>query len=168
MTLPRILVVHNRYQAAGGEDSVVDDEVALLRERGHAVETYLRDNRELEHLGALDAFGQALWARRSARELEALLAAFRPDVVHVHNTFARVSASVYWPAARASVPVVQTLHNFRLMCVQAMLLREGSEGLNCFFYLHICIIDELCNYCKHISSGVMAAVSHRSACARRE
>lgn len=131
MTLPRILVVHNRYQAAGGEDSVVDDEVALLRERGHAVETYLRDNRELEHLGALDAFGQALWARRSARELEALLAAFRPDVVHVHNTFARVSASVYWPAARASVPVVQTLHNFRLMCVQAMLLREGRVCEDC-------------------------------------
>ena len=131
MTLPRILVVHNRYQAAGGEDAVVDDEIALLRERGHAVEAYLRDNRELEHMGALDAFGQALWARRSARELDALLAAFRPDVVHVHNTFARVSASVYWAAARASVPVVQTLHNFRLMCVQAMFLRDGRVCEDC-------------------------------------
>ena len=90
MKLHRILVVHNRYQAPGGEDAVVDDEIALLRERGHAVEAYLRDNRELEHMGALDALGQAFWARRSARELDALLAGFRPDVVHVHNTFARV------------------------------------------------------------------------------
>ena len=131
MRLPRILVVHNRYQAAGGEDAVVDDEISLLRERGHAVAAYLRDNRELEHMGALDAFGQALWARRTAHELDALLAGFRPDVVHVHNTFARVSASVYWAAARASVPVVQTLHNFRLMCVQAMFLREGRVCEDC-------------------------------------
>ena len=131
MRRPRILVVHNRYQALGGEDAVVEDEVALLRARGHAVETYLRDNRELAHVGALDAFGQALWARRTARELDALFAAFRPDLVHVHNTFARVSASAYWSAARAGVPVVQTLHNFRLMCVQAMFLREGRVCEDC-------------------------------------
>lgn len=131
MTKARVLVVHNRYQLPGGEDAVVEAELALLRERGHAIEVYVRDNRELQHMRALDAFGQTLWARRSERELGALVAAFRPDVMHVHNTFALVSASAYWAAARAAVPVVQTLHNFRLMCVQAMLLRDGRVCEDC-------------------------------------
>jgi len=131
MRLPRVLVVHNRYQFAGGEDAVVDAEVALLRANGHEVETYMRDNHELSDIGALDAFTQALWSRRTWREVSQLVEGFRPDVIHAHNTFALVSASVYWAAARAAVPVVQTLHNFRLLCVQAMFLREGRVCEDC-------------------------------------
>ena len=131
MSGPRILVVHNRYQLPGGEDAVVDAEIGLLRDRGHEVETYVRDNHELRDIKAFDAFTQTLWSRRTSREIGRLVGEFRPDVIHAHNTFALVSASVYWAAARAAVPVVQTLHNFRLLCVQAMFLLEGRVCEDC-------------------------------------
>jgi len=131
MTLPRVLVVHNRYQNAGGEDAVVADEAALLRERGHAVHLYVRDNRELQDMSALNAFTQTVWARRTAADMGRLIDAFRPDVVHVHNTFALVSSSAQWTAVAAGIPVVQTLHNFRLLCVQAMFLHQGRVCEDC-------------------------------------
>jgi hypothetical protein len=126
MSVDRILVVHNRYQQPGGEDAVVEAEVNLLRRRGHAVETYIRDNDELNEMSRLNALAENLWSRRTWSDVAKLTRAFRPDVIHVHNTFAMVSSSVYWAAARAVVPVVQTLHNFRLMCVQAMFLKDGK------------------------------------------
>jgi len=131
MSKVRVLVVHNRYQLPGGEDAVVNAEIDLLRSRGHVVETYLRDNRELDGLNALDAFTQTVWSRRTTRDIVTMIGAFRPDVVHAHNTFAVVSSAVYWAASRAGVPVVQTLHNFRLLCVQAMFLREGRVCEDC-------------------------------------
>ena len=67
-----------------------------------------------------------MWARGVAREFTAVLTQFQPDVVHVHNTFPAISPAVHWAAARAGVPVVQTLHNYRLLCVQAMLVRDAA------------------------------------------
>jgi glycosyltransferase involved in cell wall biosynthesis len=131
MSVDRILVVHNRYQQPGGEDAVVEAEVNLLRRRGHAVETYIRDNDELNEMSRLNALAENLWSRRTWSDVAKLTRAFRPDVIHVHNTFAMVSSSVYWAAARAVVPVVQTLHNFRLMCVQAMFLKDGKVCEDC-------------------------------------
>jgi len=131
MSVDRILVVHNRYQQPGGEDAVVEAEVNLLRRRGHSVETYIRDNDELNEMSRLDALAENLWSRRTWNDVAKLARTFRPDVIHVHNTFAMVSSSVYWAAARAVVPVVQTLHNFRLMCVQAMFLKDGKVCEDC-------------------------------------
>lgn len=127
----RVLMVHAAYQQRGGEDSVVDAELALLRAHGHEVALYVRHNDEAEGAGRLSLAAQALWSTRASREVAALIAARRPDVVHVHNTWPLVSPSVYWPAYRAGVPVVQTLHNFRLMCPQAMFLREGKICEDC-------------------------------------
>ena len=131
MSKPRVLVVHNRYQQPGGEDAVVDAEAGLLRARGHDVETYLRDNDELQGMTPFDAFAQALWSRRTWNDVTRLVDNFRPDVIHAHNTFALVSSSLYWAAARAGIPVVQTLHNFRLLCVQAMFLHGGRVCEDC-------------------------------------
>jgi len=131
MSKLRILVVHNRYQLAGGEDAVVDAEIDLLRRNGHAVEAYRRDNHELNDMNALNALAQVMWSRRAGEDLAKIAAAFRPDVMHAHNTFALVSPSVYWQAARIGVPVVQTLHNFRLLCVQAMFLHDNKVCEDC-------------------------------------
>lgn len=130
-SLPRVLVVHNGYQQRGGEDSVVDAELALLRGAGHAVETYRRHNDEIDALSRLQLARDALWSRRTSREIDALVASFAPDVIHVHNTHPLISPSLYWAAARAHVPVVQTLHNFRLLCPQGMLLRERRVCEDC-------------------------------------
>ncbi len=127
----RVLVAHNAYQQPGGEDAAVEAEVSLLRGRGHAVEVYLRHNDELRDMGSLAAARDTVWSARSATELTRLIASFRPDVVHVHNTFAMISPSVYVAVDRARIPLVQTLHNFRLLCLQAMFLREGRVCEDC-------------------------------------
>ena len=127
----RVLMVHAAYQQRGGEDSVVDTEVTLLRDHGHEVQLYLRHNDEATSAGRISVASQALWSRRSEADVGRLVETFKPDVVHVHNTWPMVSPSVYWPAFKAGVPVVQTLHNFRLMCPQAMFLREGKICEDC-------------------------------------
>ena len=127
----RVLVAHNAYQQPGGEDAAVEAEVSLLRAHGHAVEVYLRHNDELREMGALAAAKGTVWSARSEADLARLVASFRPDVVHVHNTFAMISPSVYVAVARGRVPLVQTLHNFRLLCLQAMFLRDGQVCEDC-------------------------------------
>ena len=127
----RVLVVHNTYQHRGGEDTVVEAEVALLRQHGHAVELYQRDNHEVVGQARWRLARDTIWSRRTCHELDTAAAAFRPDIVHVHNSFPLVSPSVYWAADAAGLPVVQTLHNFRLICPQAMLLRDGKVCEDC-------------------------------------
>jgi len=126
-----VLVVHNAYQHRGGEDSVVESEVALLRQYGHEVQTYLRHNDEVQGQSRVSLAVQAVWSRRTVADLEALIARSRPDVIHVHNTLPLVSPSVFWVAQRHGIPVVMTLHNFRLLCPQAVLLREGRVCEDC-------------------------------------
>jgi glycosyltransferase involved in cell wall biosynthesis len=127
----KVLVAHNGYRHRGGEDSVVASELDLLRARGHAVQLYARHNDEADAARPLSLAAQSLWSRRTHDELSALLARERPDVVHVHNTLPLISPSIYWACAQAQIPVVQTLHNFRLACPQAMFLREGRVCEQC-------------------------------------
>lgn len=127
----RVLVVHNSYKLRGGEDNVVDSEVALLRSYGHEVETYRRHNDDLAALGKVRSAIETLWSHRTVADLSKRVDQFRPHIMHAHNTFPLVSPSLYWMAARARIPVVQTLHNFRLLCLQAMLLRNGHPCEDC-------------------------------------
>jgi len=131
MDAARVLVVHNAYREAGGEDSVVADEAALLVRKGHEVIEMRRDNRDVDGLGRVSLAAQTLWSARTHRETLELLRRCRPEVVHVHNTLPLISPSLYWACAEAGVPVVQTLHNFRLACPQAMLLRDGRLCESC-------------------------------------
>ena len=129
--LQKILVVHNAYQQKGGEDSVMEAEVALLVAHGHAVELFTRHNDALAQMPKMAAAVQTLWSSHNGQAFEALVRSFQPDVVHVHNTFPLISPSIYWVANRLGVPIVQTLHNFRLMCPQAMFLRDGKVCEDC-------------------------------------
>jgi len=125
------MVVHNGYQHRGGEDSVVEAEIALLRERGHEVIEYSRHNDELKDRGRIAAAIETFWSRKTIGDVSDQAKRRRPDVIHVHNTFPLISPSLYWAAARERIPVVQTLHNFRLACPQAMFLREGKVCEQC-------------------------------------
>ncbi|MBC8058873.1 MAG: glycosyltransferase, partial [Rhizobiales bacterium] len=127
----RVLVVHNAYQQHGGEDGVVAAEIALLRRNGHEVGEMRRDNHEIETASRARVAVETLWSNQTHAQALALLERERPDVVHVHNTFPLISPSLYWACAKAGVPVVQTLHNFRLACPQAMFLREGKVCERC-------------------------------------
>jgi glycosyltransferase involved in cell wall biosynthesis len=129
-----VVLVHNRYQRPGGEDVAVEADAALLAAHGHRVVRFERDNDDIDAMGA---FGRArlaagtLWSLSSARAVSALLRDVEPDVVHVHNTFPMISASIYSSAAKRRVPVVQTLHNYRLVCAAAVCAREGHKCEEC-------------------------------------
>jgi glycosyltransferase involved in cell wall biosynthesis len=121
----RILIVHNRYRIPGGEDAVVATEAAVLRSRGHEVEQYLETNEDVDESSPLEAVSRLFWSRQTWRTLGDAVRHFRPDVVHCHNTFYRISPSVYWRCHQLGMPVVQTLHNYRLACANAQLSRNG-------------------------------------------
>ena len=159
----KILVAHNAYQQRGGEDAVVESEVALLRAAGHEVREYRRHNDELAAMGAARAAADTLWSRRTASDLSALLAAWPADVLHVHNTFPLISPALYWAAASARVPVVQTLHNFRLLCPQAMLLRDGRVCRDCVGRVPLPAVRHGCYRGSRAQTAVLAGmlVLHR-------
>ena len=126
-----ILVVHNHYQQRGGEDSVFETECAMLEAAGHTVIRYEKHNGEVDRISKLSLFAKTIWNFQTYREVTALIRERRPDVVHCHNTFPLVSPSVYWTAARQGVPVVQTLHNYRLVCINPYLYRNGRICEDC-------------------------------------
>jgi len=126
-----VLIVHNAYQQRGGEEAVVEAEAAMLQAQGHPVQRYERHNDEVPGRNAIALLQDTVWSRRSHAAMVDAIDRHRPDVIHVHNTFPLISPSVYWAAHRAGVPVVQTVHNFRLICPQAMLLRAGKVCEDC-------------------------------------
>ncbi|MDC8786691.1 glycosyltransferase [Roseateles koreensis] len=133
--IKRVLVVHAAYQQRGGEDTVVEAEVALLREHGCEVELYCRSNDDLNAMGHLTQVQNTLWSNSTYGEVDGLMQAFKPEIVHVHNTFPVISPSVYWVVRKHKTPLVQTLHNFRLLCPQATLLRQGAVCEDCVGHL---------------------------------
>jgi glycosyltransferase involved in cell wall biosynthesis len=145
----RIVVVHNRYRSASpsGENRVVDQETALLRGAGHQVVSYERSSDEI---AGFSATGKALlparitWSGSERRRLSRLLAEVRPDVVHVHNTFPLLSPSVLAAGRQQGVPVVVTLHNFRLACANGLLLRAGRPCRECVGHLPLPAVRHGC------------------------
>lgn len=127
-----ILLVHNRYQRPGGEDQVFEAEGELLRAHGHKVVPYEVHNDAVEGMGRLALVLRTLWNRDTVRAVRALIRTHRPDVVHCHNTFPLISPSVFWACRRAGVPVVLTVHNYRLTCLNAYLFRDGRVCERCF------------------------------------
>ena len=127
----KILVVHNRYRLPGGEDEVAAAEATLLRRNGHDAETYLEDNRRIRGLSILQAGLESIWSQSSYRKVRDRLREFRPDIVHCHNTFPLISPSIYFACEKERIPVVQSLHNPRLMCPAACLSRNNQICERC-------------------------------------
>jgi len=128
----RILLTHNSYQFSGGEDAVVRDEVELLRRRGHSVELLEQDNDAIQGLrGKLIAATSVFYSARSRERMKQAIQDFRPEILHVHNWFPMLSPSVILEADQSGVPIVQTLHNFRMLCANALLYRDGGVCTDC-------------------------------------
>lgn len=132
----KVLVVHNRYQQSGGEKTAVSAQIELLRARGHCVVTYTRDNLEIRRYNRMQKAAflfSTMFSTRTYREVSALCAQEQPDVAHVHNVFPLISPAVYRALKNQGVPIIQTMHNFRFMCVNGLFYTQG----------HIC---ERCKY----------------------
>ena len=139
-----VLIVHNYYQQAGGEDSVVENEKAMLESNGHKVFLYTKSNEDLHTIGGkIIFFISFLYSKRTYIDVKKILQEEEIDIVHVHNTFPLITTAVYSAAYELGVPVVQTLHNFRFVCPGALYMRNGS-------------ICEECN-----QKGIKNAIQHK-------
>lgn len=128
----RVLVLHNAYRELGGEDRVVDAEVTLMRQAGIEVRLETVHNRELTRLPQqVRAFWMAAHDPHRQRWMEDICATWQPDLVHVHNFFPQLTPAIHVAAAGQGLPVVQTLHNYRLLCANGLFLRHGKICENC-------------------------------------
>jgi hypothetical protein len=127
----KLLLVHNRYLQPGGEEEVFGSESALLRGRGHALVEYVEDNRSIRRLGRWDVAARTLWSSPAERHLRLLLQWYRPDVAHFHNTFPLISPAAYYACRDDGTPVIQTLHNYRLLCAAASFFRRERVCEQC-------------------------------------
>ncbi len=121
----KVLAIHTYYQQPGGEDEVFAAETALLREKGHEVHTLVFHNRDLKGLPPWRQSALTLWNGGAYRQVREVIRDIRPHLVHMHNTFPLASPAIIRAAKAEGVPVVMTLHNYRLLCVDALFLREG-------------------------------------------
>lgn len=126
----RVLQIHALYRHGGGEDTVARSEASLLRAAGHEVAEHHVSNPH-GHAQTLTALALAPWNTVAANEVRGVVKKFRPDVAHVHNTWFRLSPAVPAAVHELGVPVVMTLHNYRLLCVNGLLLRSGRVCEDC-------------------------------------
>lgn len=125
----RILIVHNRYKIRAGEDSVFFKEVKLLREHGHQVLTWIVDNRELDASNPLQKLKLAInttWSWSAHHTMKEKIREYSPEIVHVHNFMPLLSPSIFYACQSMGIPVIQTLHNYRLGCPLSYYSREGK------------------------------------------
>ncbi len=160
----RVLMLHNFYRQPGGEDTCFFAEVEMLRKQGDHVETVEVHNDETLQMSSATLAVNTIWNRRSYNLIAQRIAESRPDVLHCHNIFPLLSPSVYYAAKRAGVPVVQTLHNYRLLCLKATFFREGrlceacvGQALPWRGVVQRCYHDSL----KHSASVASLLVLHR-------
>lgn len=142
----KVLIVHNYYQIPGGEDTVVANEKQLLEMHGHETVLYTRHNSELKSLSKFQKLllpFSTIFSIRTYQEVKRIIKEEKIEIVHVHNTLNMVSPSVYYAAFSEKVPVIQTVHNFRLLCPGATFYRKG----------------QICEEC--VTKGLMCAVKHR-------
>ena len=158
----RILQVHTRYRQPGGEDAVIETERQLLKDAGHVVDRSLLDNPH--GLGpSLAALAKAAWNSKAAAKVLDTSQRFRPDVIHVHNTWFALSPAVFPTLKAEGYPVVTTIHNYRLACVNALLYRDERPCMDCVGRLPWPGVLHRCYRGSAIQSGVVAVTiaNHR-------
>ena len=127
----RILHVHNFYQLPGGEDQSFAATGAMLEDFGHEVIRFNLRNEVVNEIGRLAAARRAVWSAPVHSEVRRLIQTEQPDVAHFENTFPLVSPAAYYACHAEAVPVVQTIHNFRIICPSGLLYRSGGVCEKC-------------------------------------
>ncbi len=128
----RILIIHNKYQQKGGEDAVFEAEYNLLNKSGHQVESLLFNNNNIKSIGEKLSLGiKSIYNRQSKFQLKKAILKFKPEVIHIHNLFYIASPSMLYEAQQHNIPVVMTLHNYRLICSGALLFRNNQPCKAC-------------------------------------
>ena len=165
----RILLFHNRYRRPGGEDAAFDAELRMLRACGHEVYSAIATNEaegdQATLRGKVALLRDSAWSRTSYEKALAICRDFKPDVAHVHNFWMAWTPSVHAACQAAGVPTVQTLHNFRLLCANALFLRNGKPCEDC---LHSSPLLGVARRCYRNSFVASASVVRMVAANRRK
>ncbi len=155
----KIALVHNAYQQPGGEDAVFEQECKMLENAGNKVVTYCRSNWDTDGYRGVRRISLAkrtIWASDSRSDFLQLLQREKPDLVHVHNTFVMISPSIYSACYEAKVPVVQTLHNYRLLCPAGTFFRDGKVCEECLESSLLRSVEHSCYHDSYSASAVAA------------
>lgn len=131
--LMKILQAHNFYQFSGGEDTVVANERKLLEGNGHQVIPFYKHNNQLKGsvIEKLKLVYSTSWSKATFDEVDQLIQKTKPDICHVHNFLPLISPSIYDACIKNDVPVIQTLHNYRLICANGLFSRNGEICEDC-------------------------------------
>jgi glycosyltransferase involved in cell wall biosynthesis len=166
----KVLLIHNRYRsgAPSGENRVVDQEAEALAALGHEVVRFERSSDEIEQWSTVKKASlpaRTIWSRESRRDLTAALREHSPEVVHVHNTFPLLSGSVLYACRDARVPVVATVHNYRLACANGTFFRSGAVCHDCAHGLPVSGALHGCYRESHAATApvALAMALHRNA-----
>jgi glycosyltransferase involved in cell wall biosynthesis len=130
----KILLVHNYLRPPSGENTVFEQERDLLLSKGDTVFTYIRHNRDIDKMSALKKALipiRAIWSSDSYYDLVRIIERERPDIAHFHNIFPLISPAAYRACKSRGIPVVQTLHHYRIVCPGALLFRENRVCVEC-------------------------------------
>ncbi len=142
-----VLIVHNYYRIPGGEDTVVSNEKELLEKHGHRVILYTRSNKEIDDRNPLKKLLLpfiCIFNPKTFFNIKRLIKENGVNIVHVHNTLSLISPAVYYAALSLGIPVVQTVHNFRLICPAATLYRDRHICEDCIFKGLSCSVKHSC------------------------
>jgi len=129
----KVLIIHNEYGKYCGEEAVVQRMVNLFRHNGHIVRKFTRSSAEIPKMpmGKARAFLSALYNPFAIRKLSALLDDYRPDLVNIHNLYPFISPLALFEIKKREIPVVMTVHNFRLLCPSGLFARHGKTCEEC-------------------------------------
>lgn len=127
----KLLLCHNYYQQPGGEDQSFAAEARLLEANGHDVVRLTLHNDAIDRMSRPAVAGRTLWNRQVYTQVRALIRREKPQLMHCTNTFPLISPAVYYAARKEKVPVVQSLRNYRLLCPNALFLRDGRVCEDC-------------------------------------
>lgn len=159
----KILIVHNEYRNRGGEDTVVNAEAEMLRAAGHSITEYFLSNRDIAPASLAaraELAANTMWSFESARGIKELILRDLPDIAHFHNTFPLISPSAYSVCREFGVPVVQSIHNYRIICPGGILFRDGRACEKCIGKATSWPgIAHACYHESRLQTGVVAAMN---------
>lgn len=153
----RILIAHNFYQQSGGEDTVYAAEVELLKKHGHTIIEYTDTNTRIQEMSPIAVALQTIWSQPSYNKISRILQKEKPDVVHFHNTFPLISPSAYYACRKERIPVIQTLHNYRILCPVSTFARNSKICEECLGKKFA--FPGICYACYHSSRKQTAVIS---------
>ena len=127
-----ILMVNNYYRIGGGEHTVFENEVKMLKDNGHKVITYCKDNKDLDKIQKKILLPlTTIWSIKTYIQVKKIIKKEKIQIIHCHNTFPQISLSIYHAAKKMKIPIIQTIHNFRFVCPNGLCYRNGKICEEC-------------------------------------